>query len=236
MFSLGDDLIQRIRLENILHSQNVDEEPGQTNKKWQETDLFPAVRTSDVQQIIVCVEKQDININAVDIFGRNALQSALDRGRLTEEACQVLIELGINLDHPDNENHTALAKVVFYYKDTSKSEENNSRDLKLFRLMAENGANLHGTFELGIKKVDIREKIRSHPEMEAIVQMLPALYVQRARKVYKALKGDPRVTQLVFQMIGFDPERFWEEPPVCADPKARKYGAPIPCTRITPPL
>lgn len=215
----------------LLHQSQRPERDPLNRPEWHETELFPAVRTYDIPQIVHCVERLGIDVNAVDIDGQNAMQAALVCGKLSVKVCRTLIQLGINLDHSCDVGRTALAEVVCYYKEYNRPE----KDLALFRCMVENGANIHVNYKEHGEIVSVRERIRTHPDMEAIVEMLPALHVQRARRVFQVIKGDPGITRLICQMIGYDPGPFWK-PPVCADPKPRKYGTPVPCHRITPPL
>lgn len=211
----------------------LEQDLGRVKQELGETELFPAVRMGGVQEIRECVQKKKMDVNALDCCDRNAMQAALQRAMLSVEACQALIEMGIDLNHTGTANDSALAHLVRFYE---FGESAKPLELELFRCLVEAGAKVDVTHkDISGNQISVREKIRSYPEMEAIVQAVQGIHVKRAREVYRVLEGDPHITRIVCQMIGCDPGPFWQ-PPVCADPRPRKYGAPVPCKSLMPPL
>lgn len=178
-------------------------------KKWEETDLFPAVRMNNIKWI-TSLGKEGADINALDVFKRNALQAALYRKSLEVNACITLIQLGIDLEHESTDGETALGHVVYFYKKDYTTESTNHHSLNLFRSMVEGGAHLDGMYRFaGIDSVSIREEIRSHPEMESIVQ---EVFIQRANKVFEAIGGPTDITRLVCEKLGCAPRKNWSPP------------------------
>jgi len=181
---------------------------------------------NDVVAIIRYLQRPETDVNAVDFINRNALQAALYGITLKVETCRALIQLGINLEHKDNESCTVLAHLVYYYKHETVhfSLEKTSTKLELFRSMVEGGADLDVTYEsLITKPLSIREKIRKHPELEAIVQ---EVNIQKANQVFNALQGDFNMTRIVCEMLGSDPGKNWK--PLALEPAKypwKKYGA-----------
>ena len=66
---------------------------------FKETPLFPAVRNNNPREIRRLIEEENLDVNAVDTCGRNALNAALAMGALKPDACKTLIEMGINIEH-----------------------------------------------------------------------------------------------------------------------------------------
>ncbi len=192
------------------------------NTAWKETELFPAVRMNDIKKIISYSKKKEANIHAVDFMERNALVAALKRCVLKAEACRALIRLGFQLDRVDIRKNTPLATLVYFYKHLSlfRSDEDNRRELELFRCMVEGGADLDVTYQaIGHESESIREKIRTHPEMEAIVQ---EVRIKTANQVFAALQSEPTLARVVCEMIEQDPGPNWK-PSLEKTPNNRRY-------------
>lgn len=160
--------------------------------------LFVATMCDDISRIEKYLKIYNDGVNDLDKEKRNALQAALYSNNLTIKTCKALIQFGINLNQIDCDGNTALGRFVFYYL-TSLNEAK----LPLFRCIVEGGGDINVKYNFPLaKNINIREKIKSHPELEAIVQEVNA---KRANYVYAALKGNFQVTILVCEMLNLSP-------------------------------
>lgn len=190
--------------EGIYFNDGISISLNQTDKKFNETDLFPAVREGNIQRIKEFIKNKG-DINALDTCKRNALQATLQRGKWNVQSCVILIQNGINIENKDDEGVTAIATLVYFYKFGTSDKFNNDR-LELFRYMVEVGADLN-VFKKLLGNTSIRKKIRSHPELEEIVQEVNA---KKANHIFSVLKGDFQISKLVCQML--DPYAFYNRP------------------------
>jgi len=73
-----------------------------------EVDILEAARTNDVNELLKCLEKQDVNKE--DRYKETPLMMAMIYGNL--EAARVLVEKGANIEHTNKWNETPFISAV----------------------------------------------------------------------------------------------------------------------------